>query len=147
MAKKKGKTESVLSRETRLKAEVDAILRSKAAAEKAVADKAAEAERIAAAKRPPAPIPKAARPKKVKRARFVREQTEKKPEPKAAPLAERSTKADGKLMTRNVTYRPKDEPGIGQAHVTVLEGMGHDFPVPLLPKVAEEIVAHCCANP
>ena len=35
----------------------------------------------------------------------------------------------------------------GQAHVTVLEGMGHDFPVPLLPKVAEEIVAHCCANP
>ena len=114
MAKKKGKTESVLSRETRLKAEADAILRSKAAAEKVVADKAAEAERIAAAKRPPAPIPKAARPKKVKRARFVREQTEKKPEPKPAPLAERSTKADGKLMTRNVTYRPKDEPGIGQ---------------------------------
>lgn len=110
MAKKKGKTESVLSRETRLKAEADAISRSKAAAEKA----AAEAERIAAEKRPPAPIPKAARPKKVKRARFVREQTEKKAEPKAAPLAERSTKADGKLMTKNVAYRPKEEPGIGQ---------------------------------
>ena len=114
MAKKKGKTESVLSRETRLKAEADAISRGKAAVEKAAAEKVAEAERIAAEKRPVAPSPKAARPKKVKRTRFVREQTEKKAETKAAPLAERSTKADGKLMTKNVAYRPKDEPGIGQ---------------------------------
>jgi proline iminopeptidase len=33
--------------------------------------------------------------------------------------------------------------GGGRANVTILEGMGHDFPVPLLPKVAEEIAAHC----
>ena len=33
--------------------------------------------------------------------------------------------------------------GGGQAKVCVIKGMGHDFPLPLLPEVAAEIVAHC----
>jgi proline iminopeptidase len=37
--------------------------------------------------------------------------------------------------------------GGGRANVAVLNGMGHDFPPPLLPAVAEQIVAHCRANP
>ena len=35
--------------------------------------------------------------------------------------------------------------GGGNARVSIIEGMGHDFPVPLLTRVAEEIVAHCRA--
>ena len=35
--------------------------------------------------------------------------------------------------------------GGNDARVSIIEGMGHDFPVPLLPKIAEEIVAHCRA--
>ena len=37
--------------------------------------------------------------------------------------------------------------GGGQATVSVIKGMGHDFPLPLLSQVAGEIVAHCRANP
>ncbi|MBL0125152.1 MAG: alpha/beta hydrolase [Betaproteobacteria bacterium] len=33
--------------------------------------------------------------------------------------------------------------GGGSATFSVIKGMGHDFPLPLLPRVAEEIVAHC----
>jgi proline iminopeptidase len=36
--------------------------------------------------------------------------------------------------------------GGGRATVAVIEGMGHDFPLPLLPRVAEEIIAHCRSN-
>ncbi len=37
--------------------------------------------------------------------------------------------------------------GGGNARLSIIKGMGHDFPVPLLPKVAEEIIAHCRAVP
>ena len=33
--------------------------------------------------------------------------------------------------------------GGGQATVSVVKGMGHDFPLPLLPEIAQAIVAHC----
>jgi pimeloyl-ACP methyl ester carboxylesterase len=33
--------------------------------------------------------------------------------------------------------------GGGEATVSVVPGMGHDFPVPLLPRIADEIAAHC----
>ena len=33
-------------------------------------------------------------------------------------------------------------PGLG---VSVVRGMGHDFPVPLLARVADDIAAHCRA--
>jgi len=106
---KRAKIESVLSRETRLQAEADAL----AAAAREV-EKAAEAARAAAEqKRVATPATKAARPKKAKNARFVREQAEKKPETRATPLPERSTKAGGRMMTKNVSHRPKDEPNTG----------------------------------
>ncbi len=35
--------------------------------------------------------------------------------------------------------------GGGNARLSIINGMGHDFPLPLLPKVAEEIIAHCRA--
>jgi hypothetical protein len=105
---KRAKTESVLSRETRLEAEADAISGAKAAAEQAaeVAKEAAEKRRVVT------PVVKAEWPKKTKKARFVREQTEKKPKAKAT-RTERSSKAVGKMMTKNVSYRPKDEPRAG----------------------------------
>ncbi|MEP7154257.1 MAG: alpha/beta hydrolase [Betaproteobacteria bacterium] len=31
----------------------------------------------------------------------------------------------------------------GKVRLSIVEGMGHDMPVPLLPKIAEEIIAHC----
>ena len=96
---KKAKTESVLSKETRLKA---------------AANSAAEAAK-AAAEKVAAPIvvtPKAERPKKVKKARYVREQTEKRPEKKAPPLREQSSTARGKIMTKNLAYHP-DDPALG----------------------------------
>jgi hypothetical protein len=107
---KRGKTEGVLARETRLKAEASAIAaaeKAKADAEKAVADAKAEAER----KRAIEQAPKAPRPKKVKKPRFIREQTEKRPAPKPKPAAlpERSTKFRAKLMTKNLAEAPKDE--------------------------------------
>jgi proline iminopeptidase len=37
--------------------------------------------------------------------------------------------------------------GGGQSTLSIIKGMGHDFPVPLLPKIAEEIFAHCRAVP
>ena len=33
--------------------------------------------------------------------------------------------------------------GGGAAALSVVAGMGHDFPVPLLPRIADEIVTHC----
>ncbi|MBL8522049.1 MAG: alpha/beta fold hydrolase [Betaproteobacteria bacterium] len=36
--------------------------------------------------------------------------------------------------------------GGGRANVSMIRGMGHDFPVPLLPQIADEIAAHCRAN-
>jgi len=106
---KKTKTESVLSRETRLQAEAEAISGAKAAEQAAdLATEAGEKKRVVT------PTAKAVRPKKAKKARFVREQTERKPETKATPLPERSTKAGGKMMTKNVSYRPKDESRTGR---------------------------------
>src|SRR4051812_38862910 len=104
---KKPKTESVLSQQTRLKAEVDAIEAARAeevtrqAAEQAAAA-AKEAERKAVTPKPP-------RPPKVKKARFVREQKEKAQAAKEAVPIPRSTKAAGKLMTKNLVEVPKDE--------------------------------------
>ena len=99
MAKKKVKTESVLSRETRLQAEANAIAAAKLAVEQAAAEKL----------RRQTPPPKAERPKKVKRPRFVREQVEKRPPMKQTALVERSTKAVAKMMTKNVSELPPDE--------------------------------------
>jgi proline iminopeptidase len=36
--------------------------------------------------------------------------------------------------------------GGGKADVCMMRGMGHDFPVPLLPQIADEIAAHCRVN-
>ena len=36
--------------------------------------------------------------------------------------------------------------GGGDVSLSIIKGMGHDFPLPLLPKIAEDIVAHCRAN-
>ncbi|HUR55329.1 MAG TPA: hypothetical protein VMZ71_14440 [Gemmataceae bacterium] len=51
--------------------------------------------------------------KKPKKARFVREAQEKRPRANTAALPERSTKVSGKMMSRNVTAVPKDEPQTG----------------------------------
>jgi hypothetical protein len=105
---KKAKTESVLSKQTRLKAAADATEAARAeevaraAAEQAAAE-AKEAERKAV-------TPRAARPPKVKKARFVRAAKEQAPGVPAAAPTPRSTTAAGKMMTRNVTAVPKDEP-------------------------------------
>jgi hypothetical protein len=110
MAKRK-KTESVLSRETNRQA--DEAARTAVAAEaKAAEAAAAEAAAAAAAarKRAAEPVAKAVRPKKPKKARFVREAKEKQPRAKAATPTPRSTKAAGKLMTKNLHEAPKDAP-------------------------------------
>ena len=36
--------------------------------------------------------------------------------------------------------------GGGIANVSMIGGMGHDFPLPLIPQIAAEIVAHCRAH-
>ena len=36
--------------------------------------------------------------------------------------------------------------GGGKAKISIVKGMGHDFPAPLLPQIAEEIAAHCKAS-
>ena len=36
--------------------------------------------------------------------------------------------------------------GGGKAKISIIKGMGHDFPAPLLPQIAEEIAAHCKAS-
>jgi hypothetical protein len=46
--------------------------------------------------------------RKPKKARFVREQTAKKPRTEDAPLPPRSTTAAGKMMSTNVTLPPKE---------------------------------------
>lgn len=48
--------------------------------------------------------------KKPKRARFVRAKQEKKTPTKATKLPPRSTKASGKLMTKNVKQAPRETP-------------------------------------
>lgn len=45
---------------------------------------------------------------KTKKARFVRERAEKKPQGDAPALPVRSTKAGGKLMSKNLAVKPKD---------------------------------------
>ena len=92
---KKAKTESVLSRETRLQSEADAI----SVAAKLVTEAAEQMSVV---------TPKTVRPEKAKKVRFVREQAEKRSEQKATSLPERSTTAGGKMMTKNVRYRLKD---------------------------------------
>lgn len=39
------------------------------------------------------------------------------------------------------------EAGGGRASIAIVEGMGHDLPVPLLPALADRIAAHCEAHP
>ena len=93
---KKTKTEGVLARETRVRAEADA---------RPTAEKASGAEREAAAqKRVIPPVAKAVRPKKAKKARLVREKQEKRAPVKAAELPARSTTAGGKMMSKKNTF-------------------------------------------
>ena len=103
---KKAKTESVQSREARLQAEAAARAAQTAKEQAAAAAAAKEAEKRKAAK--------AEKRKKTKRPRFVREAapTPAVAKPKAMPLPERTTKARGKLMTKNLVLAPKDEPGL-----------------------------------
>ena len=54
------------------------------------------------------PVPVVKKPKK---SRFVREKKEKKPRTMAIPLPPRSTKAAGKMMSKNVRIAPRKEPG------------------------------------
>src|SRR4051794_40808 len=112
MAKSKRK-ESVLSQQTRQKAEADAIEAAKA---EEVAREAAERAAVEAkeAKRKAVP-PKAVKPPKVRRAKFVRGVKEKTVQQKVSVPTPRSTKASGKMMTRNLTETPKDEPRSGPA--------------------------------
>lgn len=102
---KKAKTEGVLAKETRLRAEADAV-----AAARRATEAAAEAAKEAAEKNR---IEKAERRKKPKRARFVRGKKETTPKVEASPLPGRSTTAAGKLMSRNVTDKPRREPQAG----------------------------------
>ena len=37
--------------------------------------------------------------------------------------------------------------GGGTAHTSIIPGMGHDFPLPLLAQIAAEIAGHCRLNP
>lgn len=36
--------------------------------------------------------------------------------------------------------------GGGNAQLSMIEGMGHDFPLPLIPQIAAQIAAHCKVN-
>jgi hypothetical protein len=101
---KKQKTEGVLARETRVRAEADA----RSAAEQAGAEREAAAQ-----KRVIPPVAKAARPKKAKKARFVREKQEKRTPVKAAELPARSATAGGKMMSKNIKAKPKEESAAG----------------------------------
>ncbi|MEQ1517953.1 MAG: alpha/beta hydrolase [Usitatibacteraceae bacterium] len=46
----------------------------------------------------------------------------------------------GMETAREVAY------GGGKAKLSILKGMGHDLPAPLLPQIADQIVAHCRAS-
>ncbi len=101
---KKAKTESVLARETRLRAEAEA--RAKAEQEKKAAEEALAQEnaRALAAKK--------VRAKKVKKPRFVREKNETLPppvKPKTGERPARKATAAGKLMSQNI--KPKTTGG------------------------------------
>jgi proline iminopeptidase len=37
--------------------------------------------------------------------------------------------------------------GGGDARLAIFKGMGHDFPAPLIPQIADEIAVHCRAHP
>ena len=45
----------------------------------------------------------------------------------------------GMETAREIVY------GGGKARVSIIKGMAHDFPVPLIPQIADEIIAHCRA--
>lgn len=47
----------------------------------------------------------------------------------------------GMETAREIVY------GGGKAKVRIIKGMAHDFPLPLIPQIAEEIIAHCSACP
>jgi hypothetical protein len=100
---KKTKTESVLSRETRMQADAPAPAKP---APKAVVE-------ATAPKQVAKPVPNVAGPNRAKKARFVREKKERLTPVKAAELPARSTKSAGKMMTRNVKAEPKEEPAAG----------------------------------
>jgi hypothetical protein len=96
---KKAKTESVQSREDRNRAEAAVKKAAARAVEQAAAEEAAGKRRAE----------KAAARKKPKKARFVREQTEKRPLAKAPAAPVRSTTAAGRMMSKNLKEPPKDE--------------------------------------
>lgn len=110
---KKAKTESVLSRQTRIQAEADAL---------AMAEKAAETANAAAQERLTPPAARPAEPKKVKKVRYVREKKVKQVPVKPAALLVRSTTAAGKLMSKNITASPEDEGG------GLAQGRNESFP-------------------
>ena len=43
----------------------------------------------------------------------------------------------GMETAREIVY------GGGKAKISIIKGMGHDFPAPLLAQIADEISAHC----
>ena len=47
----------------------------------------------------------------------------------------------GMETAREIVY------GGGKAKVSIIKGMAHDFPLPLLPQIADEIAGHCKAFP
>ena len=118
---KKAKTEGILARATRQKAEDEAVVaaarqaeadaRAAKDAERATAE-AAEATKQAAAGsgRKRAAMAGKAEPA-AKKARYVREKKEATPEAEAAPLPPRSTTASGKMLSKNVKTAPKETAG------------------------------------
>ena len=46
----------------------------------------------------------------------------------------------GMETAREIVY------GGGKAKISIVKGMGHDMPAPLLPQIADEIAAHCKAS-
>ncbi|MEO8385701.1 MAG: alpha/beta hydrolase [Betaproteobacteria bacterium] len=47
----------------------------------------------------------------------------------------------GMETAREIVY------GGGKAKISIIKGMAHDFPLPLIPQIADEIIAHCRASP
>jgi len=98
-------------------AEAKAAKRALAAAKEAVVKTAPQVTPVATVAikavevAPVVPVVEAV--KKPKKARFVREITAKKAPPKDAPLPPRNATTAGKMMSKNVTLRPKEEHNSG----------------------------------
>ena len=116
---KKGKTEGVLARETRLRGEAAGL---EAAAQAAAATQAAEAaaqdaEAAKGSDTPPAGSgrKRAAKAAKAapapKKARYVREKKGATPEAAPAALAPRTISSSGRMLSKGVTAAPRDAAG------------------------------------